>query len=130
MTIDPEALLDDFETRRMHNCDFGHAAHVAVAWAMLRRYDFTDAVAHFGAGIRYLAAAGGAPEKYNATITVVFLSLIAERIHASNHDSFDAFAAANPDLMTKDAVTRFYSDARLNSPMARAGFMLPDRVGV
>lgn len=128
MTIDPEALLDDFETRRMHNCDFGHAAHVAVAWAMLRRHDFTDAVAHFGAGIRYLAAAGGAPEKYNATITVVFLSLIAERIRPD--EDFDAFVAANPDLMHKEAVTGLYSPERLNSPAARAGFLLPDRVVV
>ncbi|WP_416898883.1 MAG: hypothetical protein ACMVY4_03895 [Minwuia sp.] len=128
MTTDPEALLDDFETRRMHNCDFGHAAHVAVAWAMLNRHDFTDAVAHFGAGIRHLAAAGGAPEKYNATITVVFLSLIAERMQPG--EDFEAFVAANPDLMTKDAVTRLYSAERLNSPEARSHFLMPDRVAV
>ena len=126
MTTDPEALLDDFETRRMHNCNFGHAAHIAVAWAMLNRHDFTDAVAQFGAGIRDLAAAGGAPEKYNATITVAFLSLIAERMRPGQ--DYAAFTAANPDMMTKDAVTRLYSPERLNSPEARSHFLMPDRV--
>lgn len=130
MSDDAFAILDAFEARAMDNRTFGHAQHIAVAWAMLRRHDFTDAVARYGAGIRDLAAAAGAPEKYNATITVAFLSLVAEHIHAGNHDNFDAFAAANPDLMRKEAVTRLYSDARLNSPMARAGFMLPDRLGV
>ncbi|WP_417515938.1 hypothetical protein [Minwuia sp.] len=127
MTIDPEALLDDFEARRMHNCDFGHARHVAVAWAMLQRYDFVEAVARYGQGIRALATAAGAPEKFNATITVAFLSLIAERIAAAPHTDFQRFTDANPDLMTKQAVTDLYSDARLNSAAARKSFLLPDR---
>lgn len=127
MTTDSANLLAAFEGRVMDNRTFGHREHMMVAWEMLNRHDFTEAVARYGAGIRDLAAAAGAPEKYNATITVAFLSLVAERIHAGSHDSFDAFAAANSDLMTKDAVTRFYSDERLNSPMARAGFMLPDQ---
>ena len=128
-TTDTADLFTAFEARSMDDRSFSHREHMMVAWEMLHRHDFTDAVARYGAGIRAMAATAGAPEKYNATITVAFLSLVAERIHAGSHDSFDAFAAANPDLMRKEAVTRFYSDARLNSPMARAGFMLPDRVG-
>jgi len=130
MTTDTAGLLATFEARAMDNRTFSHREHMMVAWEMLCQHDFTDAVSRYGTGIRALAAAAGAPEKYNAKITVAFLTLVAERIHAESHDSFDAFAAANADLMRKEAVTRLYSDARLNSPMARAGFMLPDRVGV
>jgi hypothetical protein len=129
MKIDSADLLAAFEGRQMDNRKFSHREHMMVAWEMLNRYDFTDAVARYGAGIRELAAAAGAPEKYNATITIAFLSLVAECIHSQSHDSFTAFAAANPELMTKEAVTRFYSEERLQSPMARAGFMLPDRAG-
>ncbi|PJK30571.1 hypothetical protein [Minwuia thermotolerans] len=127
MNLDADELLAAFEARALDNRRFGHAEHLAVAWAMLRRDDFTDAVARYGAGIRALAAAAGAPEKYNATITVAFLSLIAERMQSGGHDSFAAFADANPDLLTKDAVSRLYSGARLASPAARTGFLLPDR---
>jgi hypothetical protein len=129
MSTDSAGLLTAFESRQMDNRKFSHREHMMVAWEMLNRYEFTDAVARYGAGIRELAAAAGAPDKYNATITIAFLSLVAERIHSQSRDSFAAFAAANPDLMTKEAVTRFYSEDRLNSSMARAGFMLPDRVG-
>ena len=130
MSSDSADLFTAFEARAMDNRSFSHREHMMVAWEMLNRHDFTDAVARYGAGIRELAAAAGASDKYNATITVAFLSLVAERIHAESHDSFDAFAAANPHLMRKEVVTRLYSEERLNSPMARAGFMLPDRVGV
>lgn len=128
MTTESADLFAAFETRAMDNRTFSHRGHMMVAWEMLQSHDFTDAVARYGAGIRDLATAAGAPEKYNATITVAFLSLVAERMLTESHDSFDAFAAANPDLMTREAVTRLYSDERLNSPVARAGFMLPDRI--
>jgi hypothetical protein len=70
----------------------------------------------------------GKPEVFHQTITIAFLSLIAERMHADSTRDFDAFAADNPDLMDKSAVARCYSPERLALDAARRTFILPEPV--
>jgi hypothetical protein len=72
----------------------------------------------------------GKPEAFHQTMTIAFLALIAERVQAGGYSDFAGFAAANPDLMTKSVLTRWYSPERLSSEAARATFVLPDRSGV
>ncbi len=114
-----------FEAHEIENSRFGHAEHVRVAYDLLQTYDFIDAAAIYAKGIRTLAAKAGAPDKFNLTITYAFMSLIAERMENTQVKGFDAFVSANPDLMSKMVLDRWYTDERLHSKLARGIFLLP-----
>lgn len=127
MSISGPALLDDFENLRLSAPEFQHADHVRVAFDILDKYDFADACARYAGTIRSMAESVGAMDKYNATITFAFMSVIAERKTKSNAANADAFIAANPDLLQRDILSNWYSKERLTSAMARAQFLLPDK---
>ncbi len=107
---------------------FRHADHVGVAYEALSAHDFFEALQLVGAGIRRMANAQGEPEKFNATITQAFFSLIAERMQAGAYRDAEDFLAANPDLLRSEALSAWYSKPRLTSPLARRVALLPDRV--
>ena len=120
------ALARAFESYEIDASDFGHLDHIGVAYEMLRNYDFLDASLKYSDCINAIATRAGAARKFNTTITLAFLSLIAERMEASRHDSFDAFIAHNQDLLSSDILARWYSPERLGSDMARTVFLMPD----
>jgi len=126
MTQHYEALTQSFEACDLDPAAFGHQEHVGVAYEMLRKYDFLTAAAKYADSIRTIATKAGAPEKYNATITLAFLSLIAERMQTCRHDDCDDFLAQNQDLMSKDFLLQRYSAERLQSDLARHVFLMPD----
>jgi hypothetical protein len=121
-------LLAQFEAFEVDPAEFGHQQHVQVAYEMLNRYSFLDACAKYANAINTIATNAGASDKFNVTITLVFLSLIAERVSASKESSFEAFLAQNDDLLSKDALSKWYSPEQLNSDFARRHFLLPTRV--
>ncbi len=120
-------LLERFERQLIAAETFHHEDHLRVAYAMLARYDFVDACARYAATIRAMAARVGAADKYNVTITLAFMSLVAERRFLAPERDFDAFLAANPDLLDRNVLSAWYSGGRLTSPAARAQFLLPDK---
>ena len=105
---------------------FHHADHVRAAFEILAQHDFMAAARAYSGGLKTLACKAGRPEAYHETITLAFLSLIAERMADRGFDDFDSFAAANPDLLEKSALSRWYAPERLNSDRARKLFVLPD----
>lgn len=96
-----------------------------MAFEMLRRHDFVESALYYSRALRALTAKAGVPAKFHQTVTVAFLSLVAERMHAQEQCDFETFARANPDLLDKAALGRFYSAERLSSEAARATFLLP-----
>lgn len=110
--------------------NFSHADHVVVAYEALSRHDFIEAMSIVSSGIRALAEKAGDKSKFNATITLAFISLIAERMQTTCHDDAGDFLRQNPDLTGPAALSSWYSKDRLASPMARSIALLPDRVPV
>jgi hypothetical protein len=111
---------------------FPHGEHVRMGFEMLRRHDFAATAFHYSHALRAMTTRIGKPEAFHQTVTIAFLALIAERMQAGGHpasgpSTFAAFAAANPDLMSKSILERWYSPQRLGSAAARATFVLPDR---
>ncbi len=104
---------------------FRHADHVRIAFELLKRRPFLRAAQIYVRQIQRMAARAGNPQAYHETVTVAFLSAINERIAVTAHDTFDSFAGANPELMSKDALSRWYSKEQLASPLARRTFILP-----
>lgn len=104
---------------------FHHADHVRTAFEILQRHEFIVAAQAYSNGLKVLARKAGRPEAYHETMTLAFLSLIAERMVGGPFEDFEAFAAANPELMQKAALERWYEPERLHSDLARKSFLLP-----
>ena len=121
-------LVEAFESGTLGPESFPHAAHVRVARSYLLREPMLVAMARFRAGLQRFAARIGKPDRYHETMTVAYLLLIADRIDASRHESWEAFAAANADLLQSQpsGLDRFYSRETLTSPRAREVFVWPD----
>ena len=122
-------LLDEMRTDTLHACDFGHADHIGVAYQALEECAFFDALALFARGIQGAAARSGAKDKFNATVTFAFMSLIAERRASDTYADAGDFIARNPDLSTRGLLCKWYSPEVLASATARAVAVMPDRIG-
>src|ERR1700739_1590533 len=106
--------------------EFPHREHVHVAFEMLKRHDFPETVLHFSHTLRAMAEKAGRPEAFHQTVTIAFLSLIAERMECGGAADFGDFARANPDLLDKSVLSRWYRPERLASEIARRTFVLPE----
>lgn len=118
-------------TRSFEACDidasaFGHVDHVGVAYEMLRSYDFLTACLKYAECINTIATKAGAARKFNTTITLAFLSLIAERLEVTRHNTYDEFISQNQDLVSGNILEKWYTPERLRSDLARTVFLMPD----
>jgi hypothetical protein len=105
---------------------FPHREHVRMAFEMLRRHDFAETVLYFSRALRSMARQAGKPQAFHQTLTIAFLSLIAERLDGGQWEDFSAFARDNPDLLDKGMLARWYRPERLASERARRTFLLPE----
>ncbi|MEN3368842.1 MAG: hypothetical protein V7609_985 [Verrucomicrobiota bacterium] len=126
-----EAATEDelraLETGALDPRAFPHSEHVRLAYGMLERYPFGEAVARFSRGLKLLAAKAGRPEVYHETITVAFLALIGERRVRTECGDWSEFRANNSDLFDKRCVEKWYGTEQLGSDLARQTFCLPAR---
>jgi len=120
---DIEAALTRFAEGDCDPANFPHREHVRMGFEMLRRHSFPETVLHFSHALRKMAIRGGRPEAYHETITIAFLSLIAERM--SGGRDFESFSSQNQDLFDKRVLERWYRPERLASDDARRTFLLP-----
>ena len=117
--------LERFMRGELDAASFAHRDHVRLGYEMLRRYDFPETLFYYSRALRTMTTRVGKPQVFHQTITVAFLSLIAERIDSADYPDFDAFAQANPDLFDKSALARCYPSRRLATDTARRTFVLP-----
>jgi hypothetical protein len=116
-----EFLLGEVDSKTFH-----HADHVRIAFEILRSHDFLEAASLYSAALKKIATRAGNAAAYHETITLAFLSLVAERMNEKNYKDFAAFSEDNCDLFDKSVLTRWYKPHRLMSPLARAIFVLPE----
>ena len=119
-------ILEHFLRGEIEAAAFRHADHVQVGFELLRAHDFSTAAHRFATTLKAMAARAGKPQAYHETISLAFLALIAERSAARAFDGFEDFADANPDLMDKTVLERWYAPERLRSDIARRVFVLPE----
>jgi hypothetical protein len=130
--------IADFEQGRVPGV-FHHADHVRVAFAYVSEFPLLEAIAKFSAALRRFALAKGEPQLYHETITWAYLLLIHERIARANSvrsgtgpsdslPSWEEFAERNRDLLEWKGgiLERYYSQATLDSDLARHVFLFPD----
>lgn len=121
-------LLDKFVDTSLPAGEFHHRQHVQVAWSFVQEHGMPAALGEFSSAIKRFADAKGATGLYHETITWAFLLLIAERQARRPVDTWDEFAAANPDLLVwkPSILNRYYSKELLASDLARRMFLMPD----
>jgi hypothetical protein len=120
-------LLQRFEAGEIDPATFDHRAHIVTAFGLLQQAPYLEAVARYVKGIKQLTIAAGVPHKFNLTITIAFLSLIAERLEDAPSESAEDFLARNPDLLARDLLARWYEPQRLSSEIAKRIFLMPQR---
>jgi hypothetical protein len=124
---DDAAELARFMRGHVDLADFPHREHVRMGFEMLRRHNFSETAHRYSLALRTMAARAGRPDAFHQTMTIAFLSLIAERMLCIDAADFIAFERASPDLMAKSALARWYRPERLTMDAARRTFLLPDR---
>jgi len=128
MTLEAYAgMAERFEARTLDASRFSHVDHIGVACHMLQKYPFLDAAQKYGSALRDIATEAGVPEKFNTTLTLAFLGVLAERMADTPHDSFKDFLEKNPDLRSRTLMDTWYSQSRIASGRARKSFLMPDR---
>jgi hypothetical protein len=126
--MDDVEFLRGFEDCTLPSSAFHHRDHVRLAWLYLQRCPPLEALARFAEGLKRFAAANGHPGLYHETITWAYLLLIRERLVEG--ETFEGFAARNPDLFAwnPSVLDRYYERETLDSERARRVFVMPDRV--
>jgi hypothetical protein len=119
--------LERFLRGELDAARFPHREHVRMAFELLQRHDFAETALYFSRALRAMAQRAGKPQAFHQTVTIAFLSLIAERLESGPAGDFAAFAERNPDLLDKGALKRWYRPERLASDTARRTFLLPER---
>jgi len=128
-----EEIIKQFEQGQGPGGSFHHADHIHVAFAYLSQFSVLESLEKFCAALQRFAAAQGKPGLYHETITWAYLFLIRERmLRAKHRQSWEEFAAANPDLLSWERETggilaQYYQQDTLASAVARAAFLLPDK---
>jgi hypothetical protein len=125
-----DAFVREFEACTLPEGCFRHRDHIRLAWLYLREQPLADALARFSGGLKRYAASLGKAGLYNETITVAYMALVNERMaRQGGAGDWEGFAAANPDLFSHPAALKaYYRDATLQSALAKAVFVLPDRL--
>jgi hypothetical protein len=121
-----DQLVQSFENATIDPATFRHREHLHVAWCYLRGMPLEDALARYVRYLRQLTVALGAPQKFHATITWVYLLMLQEAMERSPSLGFDELLAANPRLLDHRATFDAYYDRdQLQSDEARRRFVLP-----
>jgi len=122
-------IIRAFEAGEVADSAFHHAEHVRLAFAYLSEFPPLEALQRFTTALKRFAETRGQSTLYHATITHAYFFLIRERM-ARDPADWDEFASRNADLLRwKDGVlSRYYSEAALQSDFARSVFVFPDRI--
>ena len=128
--MEQHELFDRFVDTTLPADQFHHQQHVQVAWLFVQKHGMPAALGEFSAAIKRFADAKGATGLYHETITWAFLLIIAERQARTAAATWDAFEAANADLLVwkPSILERYYSKELLASDLARRTFLMPDLI--
>ena len=126
MTMTDDDFADAFEMGNIAPADFDHLAHLRAAFCLLRRRPFLEACVAMRDGLQGIARRAGRPGLYHETITVAFMSIVAQRLAGRSDLEWDGFIADHPELLDRSLLARWYDRDTLESAQARAQFVLPD----
>jgi hypothetical protein len=119
-----EALLD----KTLPAEQFDHAGHLKAAWLFMATWGPRQGAEKCALAIRAYAESLGATGKFNQTLTMALLSLVAQAMARDGWHDWEDFRLANPELFAdvRPILARHYTSERLASDSARKSFLEPD----
>jgi hypothetical protein len=124
--VGDDEFLAAFTNCTLPASSFRHGDHLRLAWLLLHRKPFYEALGLVRQSIQRYAAHLGVPHLYHETITTAWVKLIATHDEAS----FDEFIARNEHRLNLGLLHRFWTPAVLESEGARLGWVPPDRAAL
>lgn len=118
--IDDDDLLHRFATNTLPG--FPHEEHLHVVFVKAARAPLAETLEFVRTGIIAMAGNSG---KYHDTRTTAWVRIIVAA-RAGFTGTFAEFLQAHPELLRRDLLSDYYSDALLGSAEARARFAAPD----
>lgn len=127
-SVDDRAFRCAFEACAVAPPDFGHDAHVRLAYVYLCEGSVDEAVSRMKSSLRrFLAHVGAPPSKYHETITRAWVMAVRHFMEQSDDcRSADAFMHRHPQLLDPKIMLSHYSASLLFSQRARSAFVEPD----
>ncbi len=125
-----QELIDRLESGTIAADSFHHSDHVRLAYAYLNLHPPLEALERFTAALKRYADTINKPGLYHETITHAYFFLIRERMSRSSAGDWNEFISQNSDLLVSrnGALRRYYHSETLQSDLARAIFILPDKL--
>ena len=130
MTATDSEYLRAFDAGMLGDEGFGHQGHLRLAWILIERLGVEAAAPEIERRLRHLAEAHGMPERYNRTLTLFSVRLVAHVAARRPAGSSAEFLAAEAWLMEPGLARRHYSPELLSSPAARARWVEPDLIAM
>jgi hypothetical protein len=121
-------FLAAFEAATLAPQAFDHRAHLRAACLYLARQPFLEACIAMRDGLRHYAAHIGRAGLYHETVTVAFMSVVAECLAAEPGLTWQGLLERHPELCERGLLERYYEPGRLASDAARARFVLNERL--
>jgi hypothetical protein len=124
--IGDDEFLSAFTSCELPLASFRHGDHLRLAWLLLHRKPFDEALTLVRDGIRRYAAYHGLPNLFHETVTIAWLRLL-----ATHHEpTFAAFIADNEHRLTPTLLHQFWTPEVLQSESARLHWVAPDRLAL
>lgn len=121
--LDDEAFLSALRTGRLESSKFHHADHLRLAWLAVHKLTLTEAEEFVCSAIKGFAERHGASHKYNQTVTVGWVRLIATH----RESTFEEFLTRNEHQLNQKLLLRFWTASLLGSDLAKSQWIEPDR---
>ena len=124
-----QEFLHAFATAELPPQQFDHKAHLRLAYLMLERHPRDEAGELIGQQIRNYTVQWEASDKYNHTLTLAAVYVMAHFMERKPGLSFEELLHHFPKLLTgfQGLVGQHYSRDLLNSSEAKKNFLQPDK---
>jgi hypothetical protein len=123
-------FLAAFESATLPPQSFDHRGHLRVACFYLADKPFLEACIAMRDGLRRFAASIGKAGLYHETVTIAFMSIVADRMAADPGVPWAELLRRHPDLCDRGLLARYVEPGVLASEGARARLVLGERVRV
>jgi hypothetical protein len=120
-------FLAALEQCRLPPGQFTHRQHVRAAFLYLERLPFGAAIDAMSASLRRYVTALGKADRYHETVTVAFMALVNAHRNPRVAETWESFAAGNPELFVPGLLSRYYSAETLGDARSRSRFVLERR---
>jgi hypothetical protein len=117
-----------FKSCTLNPTIFNHEAHLRLAWIYITKYGEKEAIKIICTQLMQFVSFVEAKDKYNQTLTIAAVKIVAHFINKSNSGTFQEFISEFPRLKYnfKDLINIHYKFDVFNSEIAKKRFIEPD----